>query len=255
MMLTRRSGAMLVALALAPGLASAQSDEIQVYDGGLAPPGVFNLTLHDNFTPDGLKRPAFPGGISTDGSLFGVPEWAYGVTDWFEAGLYLPLYSIDRSRGASLDGFKLRTLFAVPHAEQRRFFYGINFEFSYNARQWDPTRFTSEIRPIVGWHLGRADLVFNPILDTSWDGPRNMEFAPSSRLALNVSPAWAVGVEEYADFGPLHAFAPVREQSHQVYGVVDHGGRSLEVEAGVGVGLTKGSDPLTLKLILSRDLN
>jgi len=23
-----------------------------------------------------------------------VPEWAYGVTDWFEAGLYLPLYSL-----------------------------------------------------------------------------------------------------------------------------------------------------------------
>ncbi len=255
MKLTHWMGAMLVALAFTSGVARAQSDEIQVYDGGLAPPGVFNLTLHDNFTPDGLKQPAFPGGIATNGSLFGVPEWAYGVTDWFEAGLYLPLYSIDRQRGGSLDGFKLRTLFAVPHADRRTFVYGVNFEFSYNAKRWDPERFTSEIRPILAWHLGLVDLVLNPILDTSWDGFGNLDFAPSSRLALNVSPAWAVGLEEYADLGPLHHFDPVGRQSHQLYGVLDHDGHALEVEAGVGVGLTSQSDPLTLKLILSRDLN
>ena len=32
-----------------PGIAWAQADEIQVYDGGLANTGVFNLTLHNNF--------------------------------------------------------------------------------------------------------------------------------------------------------------------------------------------------------------
>ena len=37
----------------APTTASAQADEIQVYDGGLAPVGTFNLTLHNNFTPQG----------------------------------------------------------------------------------------------------------------------------------------------------------------------------------------------------------
>ena len=78
---------------LLPAIASAQGDEIQVYDGSLAPVGIFNLTVHNNFTPDGLKTPAFPGAITSNQSLNGVPEWAYGVTNWFEAGLYLPLYS------------------------------------------------------------------------------------------------------------------------------------------------------------------
>src|SRR3954465_15691246 len=96
----------------APRAALAQGDEIQVYDGGLAPVGVFNLTVHNNFTPNGVKSPAFPGAIVSNKSLNGVPEWAYGVTNWFEAGLYMPLYSIDRAQGAVLDGFKLRTLFA-----------------------------------------------------------------------------------------------------------------------------------------------
>src|SRR5678815_6136567 len=46
----------LLAAAMAvPPVARAQSDEIQVYDGGLAPTGVFNLTWHNNYTPDGVK--------------------------------------------------------------------------------------------------------------------------------------------------------------------------------------------------------
>ena len=35
--------------------ASAQTDEIQVYDAQIAEPGVFNLMVHNNFTPEGLK--------------------------------------------------------------------------------------------------------------------------------------------------------------------------------------------------------
>ena len=65
-------------LAGLPHAAAAQTDEIQVYNAQIAEPGVFNLTLHDNFTPDGRKTPAFPGAIVSNGSLNGVPEWAYG---------------------------------------------------------------------------------------------------------------------------------------------------------------------------------
>jgi hypothetical protein len=108
----------------------AQTDEIQVYDGGLAEKGKFNLTWHNNFTPIGSDTPAFPGALVADKSFNGVPEWAYGVTRWFEAGLYMPLYSAGKDGNGGLDGFKLRALFAVPHADDRTFFYGANFEFS-----------------------------------------------------------------------------------------------------------------------------
>jgi len=254
------AGIALLALALAavPRRGVAQSDEIQVYDGGLAAPGKFNLTLHNNYTPNGVATPAFAGALVADKSWNGVPEWAYGVTDWFEAGLYLPLYSVGKTTAgtqALLDGFKLRLLFAVPHADDRRFFYGVNFEFSYNARHWDPTRITSEIRPIIGWHLAPVDVIVNPIFDTEYDGLRNLEFVPATRVAYNVSRAWAVAVEEYDDFGPVHQFVSASQQAHQLFAVVDHSGKRLDMEAGVGFGLTTASDKLTLKLILSRDLN
>jgi hypothetical protein len=235
--------------------AFAQADEIQVYDGGLATVGTFNLTWHNNYTPSGGKTPAFPGGVVPDHSLNGVPEWALGVTRWFEAGLYMPLYSYDQDSGWGLDGFKLRSLFAVPDADNRRFVYGANFEFSINAERWDEKRFTSEIRPIVGWHLKPVDIFVNPILDTSYDGFENLIFAPSTRIAYNLNSGWALALEEYSEFGPLKGFHPVDEQAHQLYWVVDKSTKFMDIEAGVGFGLTSASDKLTLKLILSRDLN
>jgi hypothetical protein len=245
-----------VALVTAPVATFGQTDEIQVYDGSIAELGVFNLTWHNNFTPDGLKDPAFRGGLIPDKSLNGVTEWAYGVTEWFEAGLYLPLYSISKDRGATINGGKIRLLFAAPHADGRRFFYAVNFEFSYNAKHWDSRHFTSEIRPIIGWHLHPVDIIVNPILDNSYAGGfKSLEFVPAARVAYNFSSKWAAAVEEYADIGPLRQFYPASEQSHEIWGVFDHGSKFANIEAGVGFGLTSASDKVTLKLMLSRDLN
>ena len=245
-----------VALFLAMWTASAfaQTDEIQVYDAVIADPGVFNLMVHNNFTPDGLKTPRLPGGLVPNGTLNGVPEWAYGVTDWFEQGLYLPLYSLSSNDGPVLNGFKVRELFVVPHAADQPFFYGINFEFSYNANHWDPNRYTSEIRPIIGWHLGKFDFIVNPIFDNSWKGFNNLDFAPSARLAYNLSKTWAVAVEQHSDFGVIKRFLAPDQQSQQLFGVVDYKGETINVEAGLGFGLTPTSDGLVVKLMLSRDL-
>jgi hypothetical protein len=239
-----------------PSPSGAQSDEIQVYDGSLAARGVFNLTLHNNFTPRGAKTPGFAGGVTPDRSFNGVPELALGVTDWLEAGLYLPLYTRDTKLGFGIDGAKLRLLFATPHGDDRAFVYGANFEFSVNAKRWDTHRVTSEVRGILGWHLNpRFDVIVNPIFDTAYDGTANLDFAPSVRVAYKTSKAWSVAAETYSDFGAIKRFSAASAQSHQLFGVVDHvTKRGLEMEFGAGVGLTGASDRLTLKLIVSKDL-
>ena len=244
------------ALVVAPAVAFAQTDEIQVYDAAIAETGKFNLMLHNNFTPDGRKTPAFPGGVESDRALVGVAEWAYGVTDWFEQGLYLPLYSFSQNDGATFNGFKVRELFVKPHAEDSKFFYGVNFEFSFNQKQWDPRRFTSEVRPIIGWHLHPVDIIVNPIVDTSYTGGlKSLDFAPAERVAYNFSKGWAAAVEEYADYGPLRQIYSAHQQSHQIWAVMDHVSKVVNIEAGVGFGLTGSSDKVTLKLMVSRDLN
>ena len=129
----------LIVLLLLFGMAtaSAQTDEIQVYDAEIAAPGVFNLMVHNNFTPEGLKSPRFSGGLVPNQTLNGVPEWAYGVTDWFEQGLYLPLYSVANGEGPVVNGSQ------DPRAFRRAARGGTYFllrhqllEFSYNALHW-----------------------------------------------------------------------------------------------------------------------
>ncbi len=251
----RRASAAVVAAVAVSSPAFAITDEIQVYTGDIAAPGVFNLTWHNNYVPSGLKDPDIAGGRADNRSLSGVTEWAYGVTPWFEAGLYLPLYAISSNHGGQFNGFKLRALLVNPDNSSSNFYYGVNFEFSYNARHWDENRTTGEIRPIIGYRLGSWSLTFNPIVDNSYKGFSRLDFAPATRLDYALDPAWTAALEEYDDFGELRSFLPARRQSHQLFAVLDHGIGPVAVEGGVGFGLTAATDHLALKLILSSDLN
>jgi hypothetical protein len=162
------TGGALAVFAAAAGYA--QTDEIQVYDAEINQPGQFSLQLHNNYTPVGRERPDFTGGIAPSHTLNGVPEWALGITEWLELGAYAPLYSRTGTGRLVIDGAKLRAEFVVPHAADRSFFYGVNFELSFNARYWERTRNSGEIRPIIGGRIGPVDLIVNPILDTSFSG-------------------------------------------------------------------------------------
>ena len=243
----------LLLAALCPLLAAAQTDEIQVYTGELAAPGEFTLTLHNNYTPQGLKAPAFPGAVVSDGTLNGVPEFAYGVNDWLEVGAYLPVYTVAPGGHAYVESGKLRALFAVPDAGQRAFFYGMNFELSYNAKRWEDRRVSGEIRPIVGIRRGAFDFIVNPILDTGFDGFNRLDFAPATRVACNWSPRWAGALEHYADFGELAHFAAWSNQKQALFAVVDYNGPT-GVEFGIGHGLNAATDKWTVKLMFDWSL-
>jgi hypothetical protein len=249
-----------VGLLAASSMIFAQTDEIQVYDAEIAPPGIFNLMVHSNFTPAGRTTPDFPNAIIANHSVNGAAEWAYGVAPWFEQGLYLPVYSLySTNHGPEINGFKLRELFVRPHAHDHTFFYGVNFEFSVNANYWEDKRITSEIRPIIGVHLHPVDLIYNPIVDTDYTGGfGNLQYNPAGRIAYNLNDQWALAVEEYDGFGPLRRFVRANQQFHEIWAVMDHSSSrflGLDVEAGIGFGLTPGSDKITLKLMLSRNLN
>ena len=247
---------MAVGLGVSAAPAFAQGDEIQVYDASLASKGTFNLTWHNNFTPKGIKVPSFAGGVTADKSFNGVTEWAYGVSPWFEAGLYLPLYTHDKNLGFGIDGFKLRALAATPNGADRTVAFGLGMELSFNTDRWDENNVTSEFRPIIAWHVNKQwDIIVNPIVDTAYDGFDNLVFAPSARIAYNAPNDWAFALENYSDFGRLSDFSPRAEQAHQLYGVVGHVLKNgLEWEFGAGVGLTDAADKFTMKLILAKDL-
>jgi hypothetical protein len=59
---------------------------------------------------------------------------------WMEAGLYLPLNSLSSDGKLQLDGLKRRALFVEPDAAKQSFFYGVNFEFSFNSKHSNGSR-------------------------------------------------------------------------------------------------------------------
>src|SRR5579871_640692 len=236
-----------------PGCLS-PTDEVQVYDAAITDPGKWNLTWHNNFTPEGQTYPDFPGGVIPNHTLNGVPEWAYGLKDWLELGAYVPIYSYTGKGQLLFEGVKARALFVVPHADQRRFFYGLNFEYSYNQPRWDTYRFSGEARPIIGTHLGHWDLIVNPVVDTEFNGFKNVTFAPEARVAFNFSAKFALAAEWYSELGPLSGFLPRRDRGHDLFAVVDFGSGSHGIEFGVGHGLTAGSTRTVVKLMLMQDL-
>jgi len=230
------------------------ADEIQVYNAEIAKVGQWTFQLHNNYAFIGRKEPDFPGGLVPNHALQGTGEWAYGITDWWEMGFYTP-YAVDQELTPYSNAIKIRQLFVIPNAAEREFFYGVNFEFSYAMPQFLDTRWLIEMRPIVGWRKGDYEFIINPIVDFGIGKNGGADFAPAARFARNLSKNFAVGFEYYTDLGRPQDRLPFNEQQHSLYAVVDFKIGRFDVNAGVGYGLTHGSDRLMAKMIIGTDLN
>jgi len=224
------------------------TDEIQVYNASIAAPGQFTIQQHLNYVSLGVKDAPFPGGLISNGSLNGTPEFAYGVTDWWEVGLYLP-FAVQDQRFYS-DSLKVRSLFVSPQAEQRTFFYGINFELSNTTPSFAQARFGLEVRPIIGTRNPDYELIVNPILDIAFGRYGQVDFAPAARFARKIGPDTFVGLEYYADFGEVGHFGKFDDQQHTLFAVTDFKLGVFDVDLGIGYGLTPASDRFVIKTII-----
>ena len=242
--------ALVAALASRPAFAADQvHDEIQVYNAEIAEVGQWTYEQHFNYAAVGQTQPEVPGGFSSNHSLQGTPEFAYGITDWWEGGFYIP-FAVDGSGQLLSDGAKIRSLFVVPDAAERSFFYGVNFELGYEMPRFASTPWGLEIRPIIGVRNSGWEFIANPIVDLSFGSGGEADFAPALRLARNLGNDWYVGLEYYGDFGKIGDFLPLQQQSQQLFAVTDFKVSVVDVELGVGYGFTPGSDRAVAKAII-----
>jgi hypothetical protein len=240
--------AMLISARAAFG-ADQVHDEIQVYNAEIAAIGQWTYEQHLNYAAIGQSQPEVPGGFSSNHALQGTPEFAYGLTDWWEAGFYLP-FAVNSGDQFLSDGAKIRSLFVVPDAGKRTFFYGVNFELGYELPRFSSTPWGLEIRPIIGVRNAQWEFIVNPIVDLSFGAGGEADFAPAVRLARNLGEDRFIGVEYYADYGKIGSFLPLQQQSQQLFAVTDFKVSTIDVELGAGYGFTPGSDRFTLKAIL-----
>jgi hypothetical protein len=116
---------------------------------------------------------------------------------------------------------------------------------------YDRDRWGNELRPIVAWENARFEFVFNPIVDTSLAGPdaaAGPTFQPCLMAVTKVHEAVSFGFECYTISS---GFLPLREQEQYLYEVFNLlAVKRVELNAGVGKGLTAGSNRLIFKMIV-----
>jgi hypothetical protein len=134
-----------------------------------------------------------------------------------------------------------------PHADQREFFYSVNFELSNETPPFSQTRFALEIRPI---RKSDYEFIVNPIVDVGFGKYGEADFAPAARFARKLGQDLWAGLEYYSDFGKIGDFSKFAEQQHTLFAVTDFKIGVFDVDFGVGYGLTPASDRWVVKTII-----
>jgi hypothetical protein len=236
-----------VLLAIRPARAL-DTFEIQVYDGTANAVAVPAVELHLNDWATGHRTATAPE-LPLNSQFHATLEPSVGLFPFWELGAYLQ--SALRADGTfDYAGTKLRSKFVTPPGWNAHWRLGFNLEVSYVPATDDRDRWAAELRPIVAWQDARWLFAFNPIVDQSLagdgasDGP---SFEPAFKAARSLG-LFALGFEYYGSLA-----APLRpaDQAHYVYEVIDWLSLDhVEINAGVGEGLTTASAGIVVKAIL-----
>jgi len=250
--------ALLPAVALACFAFNAKAalpDEIQVYTDDINAPGEYGLELHVNTTPRGNATPAYPGEVTTRHGLRITPEFSYGLSRDFEAGLYLPM-SINNGNW-TLAGYKLRLKWLPIKGGEINggWFAGANGELSNIASRFEPSRHNFELRMMGGYRnkdwLVAVNPVFGWALSSSQEVPkaRNPGFDLGYKVSRTVAEGIGLGIEYYNEKGAWRGFDSSNQQGKTLYYVLDFGRKPLPFNLGIGHGLNGATDKWTVKMI------
>src|SRR5713101_2496030 len=241
-----------VGLLLPAGIAAQDNFEIQVYGSKTVEPGKTMVELHSNIAVRGTTHKV-KGVLPTEHALHETLEITHGFTPWFETGFYL-FTSVQPKTGWEWVGDHIRPRLRIPESWHWPVGVSLSTELGYQRRAFSTDIWTWEIRPIIDQQQGRWYWSFNPVLERALKGEnvkRGFEFSPNFKISYDFTPTVSGGLEYYGALGPLTGFDPLKEQQHQLFPVVDLNlGPQWEFNAGLGIGLTRSTDPLLVKLIL-----
>lgn len=251
-----RCWAIVAGLAVGWGLpAVAQENyEIQVYPSETVPAGATMVELHSNSALKGTTHQE-GGVVPTQHAVHETIEITRGFTDWFETGFYV-FTSVQPGRGWEWVGDHVRPRVRIPPSWGWPVGVSLSVEAGYQRRAFSSDTWSLELRPIVDERIGPWYASLNPVLERSFAGEnsgKGFEFAPNAKLAYDLTAAVAGGIEYYGSLGPLRGFDRTRDQQHMVFPTIDLDlGPEWELNFGVGLGLTRSTDDVIVKLIFGR---
>ena len=248
---------LLVAVVLLCGGRSAFGQgnyEIQVYGADTVAPKNLMVELHSNYTIEGQKY-GTDGVYPTNHQEHETIELTEGLNDWSEVGFYI-FTSEQDGHGVQWVGDHIRPRVRAPDSWHLPVGLSLSTEIGYQRAVYSPDTWTWEIRPIIDKAIGRWYLALNPALERTWHGPdvnQGVGFSPAVKVSYDFTNVVSTGFEYYADYGRLGEFASLHQQQQQVFAVTDlNVSPKWEINVGIGVGSTAGTDHLIVKGILGR---
>jgi hypothetical protein len=249
--------ASLVAVVCAIPARAQGNYEIQVYGADTVAPKNLMMELHSNFTPEGQKN-VIDGVYPTNHQEHETLELTEGLTSWSEIGFYV-FTSEQSGHGVQWVGDHIRPRVRAPDSWHLPVGLSLSTEVGYQRAVYSPDTWTWELRPIIDKTLGRWYMAFNPALERTWHGPdvkQGLGFAPGAKIGYDFTKKVNAGFEYYADYGRLGDFDTLHNQQQQFFVVTDLNVSPVwEINIGVGVGPTAGTDHLIVKGILGRRFN
>jgi hypothetical protein len=225
--------------------------EIQIYDTDTTPVGHLTLELHSNTTTTATGQLAKS---QMDAhQIHETLEATYGVLRWLELGQYFATAKLS-SGDYEYSGSRTKVHFGIPQTFEWPVQFGGNIELDYMRRAAEENPFTLELRPIVGASYKPFRLVVDLACIEPFSGPqahRGFQFEPSGELLYNLERWVSPALEYYGDMGPIQPLQKVQEQQHFIVPALNfYFVPRLELNLGVGLGVTRASNGVFLKSIV-----
>jgi hypothetical protein len=225
--------------------------EIQIYDTDTAPVGHLTLELHSNTTSTATGELAK--GQMDVHQIHETLEATYGVLRWLEVGQYFATAKLSNGH-YEYSGSRTKVHFGIPQTFEWPVQFGGNIELDYMRRAAEENPLTLELRPIVGATYKPFRVVADFPLIKPFSGPqthRGFQFEPSGELLYDLSRWVSPALEYYGDMGPIQPLEKVQEQQHFIVPALNfYFIPQLELNLGVGLGVTRASDGVFLKSIV-----
>jgi hypothetical protein len=225
--------------------------EIQIYDIYTTPPWHLTLELHSNTvnTATGVaaKEALHPYQIHE------TLEATYGILQWLEIGQYFATAKLGAGN-YEYAGSRTKCHFGIPQTFDWPIRFGGNVQLDYMRFAAEENPFSLELRPIVETSIGKFTIVGNFPFSDPFNGPgahKGFQFSPSGEIVYDLSRWGAPAIEYYGDMGAIAALPSVQRQQHFIVPtanlyLIDR----LELNLGVGIGLTRASNGVFLKSIV-----
>jgi len=225
--------------------------EIQIYDTDTAPVGHLTLELHSNTTSTATGQLAKS--QMDVHQIHETLEATYGVLRWLEIGQYFATAKLSNG-DYEYSGSRTKVHFGIPQTFEWPVQFGGNIELDYMRFAAEENPMTLELRPIVGANYKGFRLVGNFAFEDPFSGPgahHGMQFDPSGVLVYKLNDWLSPALEYYGDMGSIQPLAKVQEQQHFIVPALNFDFLpQLELNLGVGIGVTRASNGVFLKSIV-----